>query len=60
METILTWEDVSYANQFDMKGHIGAVASLGIGTIRIKCSKQKLNTKSSTESELVGARDYNV
>ena len=32
--------------------------SLGHGIIHDKCSKQKLNTKSSTESEVVGASDY--
>jgi hypothetical protein len=32
--------------------------SLGIGGIVCKSSKQKLNTKSSTEAELVGASDY--
>ena len=32
--------------------------SLGHGVIHAKCSKQKLDTKSSTESEVVGASDY--
>ena len=41
--TILTWVDVSYVTHFDMKGHTGAVISLGIGVVHIECSKQKLN-----------------
>ena len=32
--------------------------SLGRGAVMCKSSKQKLNTKSSTEAELVGASDY--
>ena len=32
--------------------------SMGIGAIHNKCSKQKLNAKSSTETEIIGASDY--
>ena len=32
--------------------------SFGLGTIHAKSSKQKLNTKSSTEAELVGVSEY--
>jgi hypothetical protein len=32
--------------------------SFGRGAVLCKSSKQKLNTKSSTEAELVGASDY--
>jgi hypothetical protein len=52
------WVDVSYAVHPDMKSHTGGVMSLGIGGFSCKSSKQKLNTKSSTEAELVGASDY--
>ena len=41
-----------------MRGHTGSLMSLGHGVIHDKCSKQKLNTKSSTESEVVDASDY--
>jgi hypothetical protein len=41
-----------------MKSHTGGVMSMGIGGIVCKSSEQKLNTKSSTEAELVGASDY--
>eukprot|EP00979_Chaetoceros_neogracilis_P001348 scaffold233_cov198-Chaetoceros_neogracile.AAC.12 len=42
-----------------MRSHTGgAVLSFGRGAIMNKSSKQKINTKSSTESDLVGASDY--
>jgi hypothetical protein len=41
-----------------MKSHTGGVVSFGIGAAMSKSSKQKLNVKSSTEAELVGASDY--
>jgi hypothetical protein len=42
-----------------MKSHTGGVVSFGRGAIMTsRSSKQKLNTKSSTEAELVGASDY--
>jgi hypothetical protein len=53
-----TWVDASYAVHEDMKSHTGGVVSFGIGAVMSKSSKQKLNTKSSTEAELVGASDY--
>jgi hypothetical protein len=57
--TILkTWVDASYGVHSDMKSHTGGAMSLGRGTIMCKSTKQKLNTKSSTEAELVGASDF--
>ncbi len=53
-----TWVDASYAVHNDMKSHTGGIVSFGRGSIMSKSSKQKLNTKSSTEAELVGASDY--
>jgi hypothetical protein len=53
-----TWVDASYAVHQDMKSHTGGVISFGRGAALSKCSKQKLNVKSSTEAELVGASDY--
>ena len=40
-----------------MKSHTGGVMLLGKGVIYSCSTKQKLNTKSSTESELVGIDD---
>ena len=39
----------------DCKGHTGEMMSLGKGAALSYSEKHKLNTKSSTESELVGA-----
>ena len=49
--------DASYAVHPDMKSHTGCVISLGKGPIYAKSNTQKLNTKSSTEAELVGLSD---
>ena len=49
--------DASHAVHWDCKGQTGAGMTLGKGAV-ISCSwKQKLNTKSSTETELVGVDD---
>ena len=53
-----TWVDASYATHPDMRSHTGGAISLGHGVINSKSSKQKINTKSSTEAELVGASDF--
>ena len=53
-----TWIDVSYAIHRDMRGHTGGIISMGKGTVIHGCSKQKINTKSSTESEVVGVSDF--
>ena len=56
--TVYTWVDASYTVHDDMRSHTGGVIPFGFGSILCKSSKQKLNTKSSTEAELVGASDY--
>lgn len=57
--TLHTWVDTSYATHPDMRSHTGGLLlSFGTGTIMCRSTKQKLNTKSSTEAELVGASDY--
>jgi hypothetical protein len=50
--------DASYAVHGDFKGHTGAFISLGGGAIHVKSSKQKINSKSSTEAELIALSDY--
>jgi hypothetical protein len=52
------WVDASYAVHPDFRSHTGGCISFGTGTIACKSTKQKLNTKSSTEAEIVGASDY--
>ena len=51
------WADGSHAVHKDMKGQSGGCMSLGSGVPYSNSSKQKLNTRSSTESELVAADD---
>ena len=54
----LTWSvDASFAVHKDMRSHTGAVLSLGQGALVSMSLKQKINTKSSTEAELVGVDD---
>ena len=54
----MTWVDAAYGVHQDMKSHTGGTMLFGQGVVLCKSSKQKLNTKSSTEAELVGASDY--
>ena len=51
------WIDASYAVHEDMKGHTGATLSLGKGAIYSRSWKQRLVSRSSTESELIGVYD---
>jgi hypothetical protein len=53
-----SWVDASYAVHSDMRSHTGGLISFGTGGLICKSSKQKLNTRSSTEAEVVGASDY--
>jgi hypothetical protein len=55
---VIKWHvDGSFAVHNDMKSHTGATMSLGKGSAYATSRKQKLNTKSSTEAELVGVDD---
>jgi len=51
------WVDSSYAVHPDMKSHTGISITLRKGTMYTASFKQKLNTKSSTEAELVAVDD---
>ena len=51
------WVDASYAVHPDMRSHTGGAMSLGKGVVFGTSTRQKLNTKSSTEAELVGVND---
>eukprot|EP00957_Ditylum_brightwellii_P083655 6358651-Ditylum_brightwellii.AAC.1 len=46
------WIDASFAIHPDMRSHSGSVMMMGRGAIFSSSTKQKLNTKSSTEAEL--------
>ena len=58
MSLLKTWVDAAYALHHDMRSHTGGVIMMGKGALYGKSSKQKLNTKSSTEAELVGGSDF--
>ena len=57
LSDMLTWIYASYAFHPDIKRHNGGAMSLGWGLIHCRPSKQKLNTKSSTEPEVIGLSD---
>ena len=57
MHLVKWWVDASFAVHHDMKSHTGATMSLGKGSVYSTSVRQKLNTKSSTEAELVGVDD---
>ena len=49
------WADAAFAAHLDMKSHTGGIMTFGKGAVQSISRKQKLNTKSSTEAELIGA-----
>jgi len=51
---IYWYVDAAFAAHNNMRGHTGAIMTMGHGTIVGISNKQKTNTKSSTEAELVG------
>jgi hypothetical protein len=54
----LSWYiDGSYASHMDMKGQSGAVLSTGRCSVLFRSCKQKTNTRSSTETELIAVDD---
>ena len=56
--SIIKWfVDVAFAVHPDFKSHTGAVMSFGGGAVQSLSKNQKLNTRSSTEAELVGVDD---
>ena len=55
---LLKWHaDAAFAVHPDMKSHTGGVLTLGKGAVNTISAKQRLNTRSSTEAELVAADD---
>ena len=55
---IVKWYvDASFAVHDDYKGQTGAMMTMGEGSIQNISRKQKINTRSSTESELVAVDD---
>jgi hypothetical protein len=54
---IYAFVDASYGVHSDGKSHTGVVITINDGSVYCESTKQSLNTKSSTESELVGLSD---
>jgi hypothetical protein len=52
------WVDAAFAVHPNMRGHSGGGLSLGRGFPIMSSTKQKVNTRSSTEAEVVGADDF--
>jgi hypothetical protein len=52
------WVDASFAVHPNIRGHSGGGLSLGRGFPVVSSTKQKLNTRSSTETDIVGADDF--
>lgn len=58
LHSMLTMIDSAHAvHEKDMRGHTGSVVTMGTGVIDTKSSKQKMNTRSSTECEFVGTSE---
>jgi hypothetical protein len=54
----LTWYiDAAFAVHADMKSHTGSVFTMGKGALASSSTKQKVNSRSSTESELYAMDD---
>ena len=57
LSTMTWYVDASYGVHYQCKGHKGMMMTLGAGAAMSMSKAQKLNTGSSTESELVGVHD---
>jgi Reverse transcriptase (RNA-dependent DNA polymerase) len=55
--TIKWWVDGAFGVHPDLRSHTGGTMSLGKGSVYSTSIQQKLNTKSSTEAELVAVND---
>ena len=55
---LVSFVDAAYGVHDDMRSHTGGCMSFGLGMIHCKLSRQRLNAKSSTESEVIGVSDY--
>lgn len=53
-----TFIDSLHAVHEDMRGHTGGAITFGTGIINSKSSKQKMNSRSSNETEVIGNSEY--
>lgn len=54
---VVAYVDASYGVHNDCRSHTGVVLTIGNGPILVKSVKQKINSKSSTEAELIALSD---
>jgi hypothetical protein len=52
------WVDALFAIHPNIRGYLGGGLSLGRGFLIVSSTTQKINTRSSTETEIVGADDF--
>ena len=52
-----TWIDAAYAVHEEMLSQFGGAVSMGHGVLNDNSTKQRLNSKSSTEAEVIGTSD---
>ena len=57
LHVIKWWVDASFAIHPDMRNHMGGTMLLGKGSAYYTSTRHKINTKSSTEAELVAIDD---
>eukprot|EP00957_Ditylum_brightwellii_P077386 5879911-Ditylum_brightwellii.AAC.1 len=57
LNVVKWWVGRSYATHPNMGGHTSSTVLLGQGSVFSSSTKQKLNTKSSTETELIAIDD---
>ena len=58
MTKINWWIDAAYGVHDDMRGHSGGMMSLGKGAMGSRSMKHKINSRSSTEAEIIGVDDH--
>ena len=58
LRELFTYIDASHAVHDNMRGHTGGLMSFGRGVFHSRSTKQRINTGSSTESEVVGVHEY--
>ena len=57
LSKLCTWVDAPDGVRSDLNNHTGGCILFGYGMVHFKSRKKKLNTKSSTEAEVVGVSD---
>ena len=53
-----TWVDAYFSVHLNMQSHTGGAMSMGYGMFHIRSSKQKLNKKITTESDIFCTSEY--